>query len=162
MGVVVGGHGAHLLHLGVVIAYRLALGLEISHNGSNGFVDTLLQVHGVGAGGHVLEAHVDDGLGQHGCGSSTVTGLVVGLGGNLFHHLCTHVLELVFQLHFLGYGYAVLGDLRSTKLLGNNHVAALGAQGNLNGVSEGIGTFLHGGADVSIEFDFFCHSTIYF
>ena len=33
MSVVVGGNGAHLLHLGVVVTHRLALGLEISDNG---------------------------------------------------------------------------------------------------------------------------------
>ncbi len=158
MGVVVGGHGAHLLHLGVVIAYRLALGLEISHNGSNGFVDTLLQVHGVGAGGHVLEAHVDDGLGEDRRGGGTVTGLVVGLGGNLLHHLGTHVLERVLQLHFLGHGNTVLGDLRSTELLGNDYVAAFRAKRYFNCICKCICTVLHGGADVCIEFDFLCHS----
>ena len=106
-------------------------------------------------------AYTHNGLGQNGCGSGAVTGLVVGLGGHLFHHLGAHVLEGVFQLYFLGYGYTVLGNLGSAELLGYHHIAALGAQGYLHSIGEGIGTAGDGGAHLCIEFDFFCHNQLF-
>ena len=132
--------------------------LEVFHHGGHGLVNAALEVHGVGTGGHVLEAYVDDGLGQHRGGGGAVTGLVVGFGGYLLHHLGAHILELVFQLYFLGYGYAVLSNLGSAEFLGDNHIAALGTQGYLHCVCEGVGTFFHGGANVGIEFNLLCHN----
>src|SRR6476620_204653 len=47
----------------------------------------------------------------------TVTGHVVGLGGDLLDELGTHVLERVLQLHLLGDRDTVVGDGRSAPLL---------------------------------------------
>src|SRR5690606_2841624 len=59
----------------------------------HGLVDAALQVHGADAGGHVLQAFFDDGLGQHGGGGGAVTGVVGGLGGDFLDQLGADVLE---------------------------------------------------------------------
>jgi hypothetical protein len=81
----------------------------------DGLVDTALEVHRVHAGGNVLHAFADDGLGQHGGGGGAVTGDVGGLGSDFLDHLGAHVGELVLQFDFLGDGNAVLGDGRAAE-----------------------------------------------
>src|SRR5690606_29778563 len=77
-GVAVGGDGTDL---GDFLAGGGGLGslLQFGDQGFNSLVDTALEVHRVHAGGHVLHAFADDGLGQHGGGGGTVTGVVAGL-----------------------------------------------------------------------------------
>ena len=65
-------------------------------------IDAALQVHGVHAGGHRLDAVPDDRVREHDRGGRAVAGLIGGLGGDLAHHLDAHVLELVVELDFLG------------------------------------------------------------
>ena len=79
---------------------------------------------------------MDHGLSQQGSGGGTVAGNIVGLGGDLLHQLSAHVLEGIGQLHFLGDADTVVGDEGSAVLLIQNHVAALGAQGDLNGIGQ--------------------------
>ena len=145
-----------------VVADLLALLLEALDHGSDSLVDTALEVHRVGAGGHVLDADVDDRLGEHGGGGGAVARLLVGLGGDLLDHLGAHVLEAVLEFHFLGDGHAVLCDLRGAEFLGDNDIAALRSEGHLDCVSERVGTVLHRGADVGIEFNFLCHNFQFF
>ena len=76
------------------------------------------------------------GLGENGSGGGAVTGSVGGLGGDFLHELGAHVLELVFELDFLGNGHAVLGDDRSAKALLDGNVAALGAKGDFHGIGK--------------------------
>src|SRR2546430_1323847 len=83
--------------------------------------------------GHRLGALLDDRGGEHGRGGGAVARLIGGLGGDLAHHLCAHVLELVFQLDFLGDGDAVLGHARGAERFVEHHVAALGAERHLHG-----------------------------
>ena len=52
----------------------LGLLLQLLDQGRDGLVDAALQVHRVHAGGHVLHAFANDGLGQHGGGGGAVTG----------------------------------------------------------------------------------------
>ena len=86
--------------------------LEVLDGGRDGHVDAALQVHRVHAGGDVLGAFADDGLGQNRGGRGAVAGEVVGLGGDFAHHLGAHVLELVLEFDFLGDRHAVLGGAR--------------------------------------------------
>jgi hypothetical protein len=79
----------------------------------------------------------DHGLGQQGGGGGAVAGHVVGLGGDFLYQLRAHVLKRVLQLDLLGDGNAVVGDERGAVLFVQNHVAALGAQGDLYGVGQG-------------------------
>lgn len=95
----VGGDGAYLGD-GLGVGAGLGQFLQLGDDGHGGLVDAALQVHRVHAGGDGLQAFVDDGLGQDGSGGGAVTGSVVGLGGNVFHQLGAHVLELVFQARF--------------------------------------------------------------
>ncbi len=160
VGVVVGGDGTHLLDLGVILADRLALGLEVLDDGGDGLVDTALEVHRIRTGGDVLQTHVHDGLGEDRGGGGTVTGLLVGLGSDLLDHLGAHVLEAVLEFDLLGDGHAVLGDLGGSEFLVDDHVTAFRAQGHLYCVRKCVGAVLHRGTDVGIEFDFFCHGSM--
>ena len=81
---------------------------------------------------------MDHGLSQQGSGGGAIAGHVVGLGGNFLHQLSTHVLKGIVQFNLLGDGDAVVGDEGSAVLLVQNHVAALGAQGDLDGIGQRI------------------------
>jgi hypothetical protein len=85
-----------------------------------------------------------------------VTGDVVGLAGDLAHHLCAHVLELVGQFDLLGDGDAVLGDARCAERLVENDVAALRAERHPHGVGQDVHAAEHPVACVAGKFDFFC------
>ena len=151
----VGGNGADLgdfLAGGGGLAGFFQLLDEFSH----GFVDAALQVHRVHAGGHVFHAFAHDGLGQHGSGGGAVASGVAGFGGHFLDHLCAHVLELVFQLDFLGDGHAVFGDGGRAEAAFQHHVAAFGAQGCLHGVGQDVHAFNHAGAGVRAENNVFC------
>ena len=109
----------------------------------DGQVDAALQVHRVHAGGDRLGAFLDDRLGEHGRGGGAVAGDVVGLRGDLAHHLRAHVLELVLELDLLGDGHAVLGDARRAERLVEDDVAALGAERHLDRVGENVDAAQH-------------------
>ena len=111
-------------------------------------VDAALQVHRVHAGGHRLGAFLHDRLGEHGGGGGAVAGVVIGLGGDFAHHLRAHVLELVLELDLLGDGDAVLGDARGAERLVEDDVAALGAEGDADGVGENVDAAQHAVAGV--------------
>ena len=99
----------------------------------DGLVDAALEAHGVDAGGDGLEAFLDDGVGEDGGGGGAVAGDVVGLGGDFLEELGAHVLVGVLELDFLGDGNAVLGDGGGAEFLVEKDVAALGAEGDLDG-----------------------------
>ena len=81
---------------------------------------------------------MDHGLCQQRSGGGTVAGNIVGLGGDLLHQLCAHVLKGIGQLHFLGDADAVVGDEGSAVLLIQNNVAALGTQRDLYGIGQSV------------------------
>ena len=143
VGVVVGGDGGHLGHL-LAGGKGDGIFLDGLHDGIGGLLDAALEGHGVGAGGHVLEPLVDHGLGEDGGGGGAVAGDVVGLGGHLFGQLGADILERILQLHVLGDGYAVVGDGRGAELLLQDDVASPGAQGDLDGVGQGVDAVLEG------------------
>ena len=132
---VAGRHRAHAGDVGAAVDL-LGVVLHGSHGGLNGLGDALLHDDGVGAGGQVLQALVNDGLGQQSGGGGAVAGHVVGLGGDFLHQLGAHVLKGVLQLDLLGDGHAVVGDEGSAELLVQHHIAALGAQSDLNGIGQ--------------------------
>ena len=84
-------------------------------------------------------------------GGGAVTGHVVGLLGDLAHHLRAHVLELVLELDLLGDGDAVLGGARGAERLVEDDVAALGAQRDLDGVGEDVDAAQHALAGIGGE-----------
>src|SRR5690606_32748608 len=150
----VGGDGTHL---GDRLGIGAGLGqvLQLGNNGSGSLVDTALQVQRVHAGSNGLQPFGDDGLGQYGSGSSTVTGVIVVTGSNVLDQLRAHVLEAVFQLDFLGDGYAVLGDHRRAEAALDQHVAALRPQGGLDRIGQNIDAFEHLVACGNVEQYFF-------
>ena len=117
--------------------------LQLLDHGDDRLVDAALQVHRVHAGGDVLHAFAHDRLGQHGRGGGAVAGDVGGLGSDFLHHLRAHVLELVLQLDFLGDRHAVLGDGRGAEGALEHHVAALGAEGDLDRVGQDVHALDH-------------------
>ena len=136
----------------------LAVGLD----GLNGGVDCLAHaaadVHRVCTGGDVLHTLGDHCLCQNGCGGGAVACCIVGLGCDLTHQLCAHVLELVLQLDLLGDGDTVIGDERASELLAQHNIAALGAQGDLNGVGQLVDTCAKRFAGVLALLDLFSHN----
>ena len=112
--VAVGGDGADLGDFRGRADLLRAL-LDVGDDGGDGEVDAALEIHRVHAGGHRLDAFLDDRGREHGRGRGAVAGLVVGLLRDLAHHLRAHVLELVFELDLLGDGDAVLGDARERR-----------------------------------------------
>ena len=109
---------------------------ELGDRGLHGLVDAALEEDRVGAGGDVLQAFLVDGLGEHGGGGGAVTRGVAGLGGDLLDHLGAHVLVGIGELDLLGDGDTVLGDRRGAELLVDHHIAALGPEGDLDGLGE--------------------------
>ena len=123
---------------------RVELVLSCFDDGFGGLLDAALEGHRVGAGRDVLQALVDDALAEDGRGGRAVTGDVVGLGGDLLGELGADVLERVVELDVLGDGDAVVGDRRGAELLVEDDVAALGAEGDLDRVGEGVDAVLEG------------------
>ena len=153
---VAGGHSAHAGDV-VGAVDLLALGADGGNGGLHGLGHTLLHHDGVGAGGQVLQTLADDGLSQQGGGGGTVAGHVVGLGGNFLHQLSAHVLKGIFQFDLLGDGHAVVGDEGSAVLLVKNYVSALGAESDLNSISELINAAKKGVSGINSVVNILCH-----
>ncbi len=132
-----GGRGGDLLlRLDV-----LGLQEELGGDGLDGLLDALLQRDRVRTRGHVAQALADERLGEDGRRRRAVTGDVVGLLGDLLDELRADLLERVVELDLLGDGDAVVGDRGGAPpLLVQDDVAALRAEGDLDGVGEGVQT----------------------
>ncbi|GAA5001457.1 hypothetical protein GCM10025734_37250 [Kitasatospora paranensis] len=120
-------------------------------DGGDGLVDALLQGGRAGARGDVAQALVDQGLGEHGRGGGAVTRDVVGLGGHLLDELRAEVLVRVVELDLAGDRHTVVGDGGGAELLVDDDVAALGADGHLDGVGQLVDTALQRAAGVLVE-----------
>ncbi len=153
LGVAIGGDGADLGDF-LVGGDLLGVLLEIFHDRLDRKIDAALEVHRVHAGGDRLGALLDDGGGEHGCSRGAVASDIGGLGGDLAHHLRAHVLELVFELDFLGDGDAVLSDAGSAEALVENDIAALGTERHLHRIIEDVDAAQHLVAGFDREFDF--------
>ena len=128
-------------------------------DGLNGLVDSALQPDRVGSGGHSAQALVDQRLGQHGGGGGAVAGDVVGLGSNLLGELGAEILVGILELDLLGDGHAVVGDGGGAPLLVEHDVAALGAEGHLDGVGEGVDAALKRTPRLLVELQSLCHGS---
>src|SRR6266568_4639676 len=134
--VVVGGNGANLGdHVALDVFVEL---LDFRNGDFDGLFDAALESGGAGASGDSLDALAEDGLREHGRGGRAVAGNVGSLGSDFADHLRAHVLEGIAEFDFLGHGHAVLGDDGRAELLFDHRVAALGAEGDLHCVGEGI------------------------
>ena len=144
----------------VAVLHLLAVSLDGLNSLGNSLAHAAADIHGVCTGGDILHALGDHGLCQNGCGGGAVACCVVGLGSDFTHQLCAHVLELVLQLDLLGNGHAIVGDDRCTELFAQHYIAALGAQGDLNGVCQGIDTGTQCLAGILALLDLLSHNQI--
>src|SRR5215813_3589215 len=148
--------GDHLADLGVAVRRERAdlgdlggradlLGalLDVLDYRAHRDVDAALEVFLLCYGDHRLGALPDDRLREHGRGGGAVAGHVVGLLGDLAHHLRAHVLELVFELDFLCHRHAVLGDAGRAEALVEHDIAALGAERHLHGIGQDVDATQH-------------------
>jgi chaperonin GroEL (HSP60 family) len=99
-------------------------------------VDAPLDQHRVAAGRDRLHALADDGLRDDRGGGGAVADGVVRLDRRFLEDLRAHVLEGVAQVDLARDRHAVVGDLRGAGDLLEDDVAALGAEGGLDGFGE--------------------------
>ena len=114
----------------------MRVGFDGFHSGLHGLFNALAHDHGIGPGGNIFQTLADDGLSKQGSGGRAVAGYVVGFGGDFPDQLSAHILKGVFQLHILGDGHAVVGDEGSAVLFPQDHVPALGTQGDFHGIGQ--------------------------
>ncbi len=125
--------------------------VELGADRLDGCVDAALEPGRVGAGRDVLQAGVDQGLGEHGRGGRAVTGDVVGLGRDRLDQLRAEVLVRVDQLDLASDRHAVVGDDRRAEGLVEHNVAAARAERDLDGVGQLVDTALERAAGLLIE-----------
>jgi hypothetical protein len=110
MAVSVGGDGGDLGNLSGGGDVTL-VGLEVLNDGLDGGLGTTAEVHGVASGGDVLDGLGEDSAGKDGSGGGSISGNVVGLGGNVLEETGSEVLELVLEDNGLGNGNTVCRQL---------------------------------------------------
>ena len=133
-GIAVGGNGANLSDR--IAGNGLRELLDFFDDRLDRLLDAALQSHRIGAGGYRLHAFAENRLSQNRRGGRAVAGDVGGLRSNLAHHLGAHVFERILELDFFGNRHTVFGDRRSTELLFENNIAALGTECDLHGISK--------------------------
>jgi len=140
------GRGDLLLGLDVLAHLEQRVG-----HGLDGGLDAALERHRVRAGRHVAQALTDHRLGEHGRGRRTVTGDVVGLLRDLLDQLGADLLVRLLELDLLGDAHTIVGDGGGAPLLLEDDVAALGAEGDLDGVGERVHATLETAPGLLIE-----------
>ena len=125
--VAISGDGTDLGDL-VVGGDLLGVLLQVLDDGVDGKIDAALEIHRVHPGGNALCAFPDDRVGEDRRGSGAVPRLIGGLRGDLAHHLCAHVLELVVEFDLLGDGHTILGNTRRAKRLVEHDIPAFRAE----------------------------------
>ena len=134
-----------------LVSTSLASCEQLLGDGLDGLLDAPLERHRVGAGRDVAQALADQRLGEHGRGGRAVTGDVVGLLGDLLDELGADLLVRVLELDLLGDGDTVVGDRGGAPLLLEHDVAALGAEGHLDGVGEDVHAPLEAATGLLVE-----------
>ena len=140
--IAVGGDRANLRDLFVRLDLFRTLG-EFSDDSTDGEVDPALQIHRIHAGRDRFRPFAYDGLRQDRGRRRAVAGDIGRLGRYFAHHLRTHILELVFELDFLGDGHAVLGDTRGAERLVDYDIAAFRAKRHFYRFGENINATKH-------------------
>ncbi len=127
----------------------------------NGLIDAALQGHRVRARGNRLHAFAEDRLSQNGRGGGAVAGDVGGLRSNFANHLRAHVFERILQFDFLRDRDTVFGDVRTAELFLEDHVAALGTEGDFHRVGQLIHTAQDRLAGIFSVNNLFCHGYLF-
>lgn len=84
-------------------------------------------------------------------------GDVVGLDGDGLDQLRAEVLKRVLEVNLAGDGHAVVGHCRAAEGLGQDHVAAARAEGDLHSVGENVHAALDALTGLLIKCNKFCH-----
>ena len=121
----------------------------------DGFVNASLDVGGVHAGLDLLVAFLVDGSGKDGGGCGSVSGLIVGLIGDILDESGADVGGFVGKLDSLGDSDTVLGDFWGAEALVDEDVPASWAEGDLNCVRELLASLEELLACLATEEDFF-------
>ena len=125
VGVVVAGDGRNRFEFLTALRIdRLGELLQMLDHGFNRRVDSASHRHRISARRDELDAFAKDRFSENGGRGRAVTRDRIGLRGDLFDQLGSHVLERVTQFDVLGDGNAVLGHLRSTPALVEDCVAS--------------------------------------
>ena len=135
-------------------------GFYLIHRRVYGCGDTLFQDNGICACGKVFKAFAYYSLSEHHCGGCTVAGNVVGLCGNFFYKLRTHIFKGVFKLYFLGYRNAVVGDEGRAEFFIENNVSALGTERYFYCVCNYVYARFKGLSCVVAVFNLFSHKNL--
>jgi hypothetical protein len=96
---------------------------------------------------------MDQGLGEHGGGGGAIASFVFGFACHLLDQLGANVFERILQFDFLGDGHAVIDNVGGPKLLLEHHVAALGPDGDLDRIRQGVDAAFQGCAGCIREAD---------
>ena len=123
----------------------------------NGGLNATLHLRRCRTACYVAQPLIHECLRQHGCGSRTVTGNVVSLGGYLFSELRAQVFVGVFKLNFAGDRDTIIRDNRCTPLFIEHNIAPAWAEGNLDRIGEFIDAGLQGLTGGIVEFKLFSH-----
>ena len=153
---VAGGNGADVRDL-LLGGDGGGVGLDGLDHGVGGLLDAATDAQGIGAGGHVAQALGHDDVSQQRGRRGAVAGDVVRLHGHFANQLGAHVLDGVLELDFLGHGYAVVRDQRSTVGFLQRHVTALGPERHLDGVGQLVDAGSKRAARVGFELNLFSH-----
>ena len=139
---------------------RLGQDLELGDDGFGGLHDAALQRDRVGSGGHVAEAFLVDGFGQHGRRGGAVAGDVRGLGGDFADELRAHVFIGALEFDFLGHRDTVLGDGGGTVFLVDDDIASSRPEGGFDGAGEFFHAAEQGLAGGFVELELFGHGSV--
>src|SRR2546430_2310416 len=132
----VGTDGAHLRdHVALHLAGEP---LDLCYGDFHGLIDAAFERHRARACGKRSYTLTEDCLCQHGRGGGAIASHIRDLGGNLAHHLSTHVLERILQLDLLCYRHAVFRDDGCPELLLDHRIAPLRAKRDLYSVSQNV------------------------
>ena len=151
--VAISGDGTDLGNL-VVGGDLLGVLLQVLDDGVDGKIDAALEIHRVHPGGNALCAFPDDRVGEDRRGSGAVPRLIGGLRGDLAHHLCAHVLELVVEFDLLGDGHTILGNTRRAKRLVEHDIPAFRAERDSHRMGKNVDAAQHLVARINRKSDF--------
>ena len=107
---------------------RACGGGDLSDDGSDASLEATNHRVGFNACGNLLQAGLEDRLGEHGRGGGAVTGIITGLAGRLADEPSADVLDLVLEFDLLGDADAVLGDRWAAPTFVDDGTAAAGTE----------------------------------
>ena len=153
--IVVGSNATDLGDLGLVLDLRRHL-TKASHDRHDSLLDSSLQTHRVCTRSDIPQSFMEDCIGENCRSGGAVSGVVGGLGGDLFHHLCAHVLEGVLEFDLTRNGHTVFGDSGRPERFLKNDITAPRTERDHDGLRELVYTSAYGVASFVVKRDALC------